>query len=163
VNARMRNTARTTTRVSRRRVEPCRGIPLPLDTAHGNKGGMNPDHIANESTTRAIAAGKLKHNFAIKLLKKTGLFQPQPYLYFCVRCRFTFLVNQTRGSIVAVNPDGKPLSEPENSARIATFAEGPCPALEPLYREFSSGSRRRVSLARSIAHLLNLPRMITQR
>jgi len=109
-------------------------IPFPLDSAHGGKGGISANHIANESMARAIAAGKLKHNFVIKFLKKPGLFQPQPYLYFCVRCRFRYLVNQTRGTVVAVDSEGKPLSEPENSARIATFSQGPCPALEPLYR-----------------------------
>ena len=164
MNARMRNsTGRTTTRVSGRRAKPYRVIPLPLDSARSDKSGINSYRCSNESMARAMAAGKLRHSFAIKLLTKSGLFHPQPYLYVCVRCRFTFVVNQSRGSVVAVNRDGKPLSEPENSTRIATFAEGPCPALEPLYREFSSGSRRRVSLARSIAQLLNPPRMITQR
>jgi hypothetical protein len=106
-----------------------------LHSARSGKDNTCADITPDESMARTTAAGKLKHSFAIKeLSRKPGLFQPQPYLYACVRCRFKFVVNQKRGSVVAVDSDGKQLSEPENSARIATFSQGPCPALEPLYR-----------------------------
>ncbi len=71
----------------------------------------------------------MRHNFYIELLRKpSGLFKPQPYLYSCIRCKWAFLVNVRRGSLTAVDVDGVPLSQPENSKRVGTFAEGPCPA-----------------------------------
>jgi hypothetical protein len=132
VNARVKNTARPTTiRVSRQQAEPSRVIPLSLDTAWVSKGGISPNPIANQSMPRALAAGKLKHNFVIQLLKKSGFFQPQPYVYFCIRCRFTFLVNQTRGSVVAVNSGGKPLSDQEIRRVPQPFFKAPVPLWNP--------------------------------
>jgi hypothetical protein len=39
-------------------------------------------------------------------------------------------VNERRGSIVALDRKAQPISEPENSRRLATFAQGPCPAFK---------------------------------
>jgi len=74
----------------------------------------------------------MRHNFAIKALEKPGLFKPRPYLYYCIRCKWTFRVNDRRGSVVAVDNAGQPLPAGENAKRVATFAEGPCPTLRQL-------------------------------
>ena len=75
---------------------------------------------------------QLRHNFAIESLPKDPKSRSRPYLYMCVRCKWTFRVNDRPGSIVTIDQNGSPLSEPENSRRAATFAVGPCPALKVL-------------------------------
>jgi hypothetical protein len=71
---------------------------------------------------------EMKHNFVIRALKKPGFFAPRPYIHLCVRCQQIFLVNQRRGSVVAIDRNRNPLPEPENSTRVEIFAEGPCPS-----------------------------------
>jgi hypothetical protein len=71
---------------------------------------------------------EMKHNFAIRALKKPGLFARRPYIYLCVRCQQIFLVNERRGSVVAIDRNQNPLPEPENSRQVKTFAGGPCPS-----------------------------------
>ena len=92
-------------------------LPTPVDSASGHHA---PDQ---------------RHNFAVKALAKSGLFKPRPYIYICVRCRYTFMVNERRGSIVALDRNAKPVYEPENSRRLATFAQGPCPAFKSSKRQ----------------------------
>jgi hypothetical protein len=75
-----------------------------------------------------------KHVFAIKILDKPpGLFKPNRYLYHCARCRWSFVVNDGRsGVITAVDGDGNSLQHDDAERRLATFALGPCPALQVL-------------------------------
>lgn len=74
----------------------------------------------------ALSPEETKHNFAIRRLKKPGFFARRPYIYLCVRCRQIFLVNEHRGSIVAIDRNRNPMPEPANSRQVETFAEGPC-------------------------------------
>jgi hypothetical protein len=76
----------------------------------------------------AFTAEETRHHFAIEALEKPGPLRPQPYLYTCVRCRWIFRINDSRGSIIALDGLGRRLPEPENSKRIVTFHRGPCPA-----------------------------------
>ena len=76
----------------------------------------------------AFSAEEMRHRFAIETLGSAGALRSQPYLYTCVRCKWIFRVNDSRGSIVALDGLGRPLAEPENSKRIVTFHHGPCPA-----------------------------------
>ncbi len=69
----------------------------------------------------------MRHTFAIRAFEKPGLFKPRPYLYYCIRCKWTFRVNDRRGSVIAVDKAEQPVPAAENAKRIATFAEGPCP------------------------------------
>ena len=46
------------------------------------------------------------------------------HIYLSVRCQQIFLVNERRGSVVAINRDRNPLLEPEQSREIKTFADG---------------------------------------
>ena len=74
---------------------------------------------------------KMPHMFAIKVLDKLpGLFKPRRYLYHCVRCKWSFIVNDGRRGALRPIADGiMPLSRDEVVARAATFAAGPCPAM----------------------------------
>ena len=91
----------------------------------------------------------LGHNFAVKVLDKLpGYFQPRRYSFFCVRCRWSFLVNDgRRGVITALDANGNPMDPDEAAERIATFAQGPCPALKilsvaPRQSERANGSQQ---------------------
>ena len=60
-----------------------------------------------------------RHSYAIKVLGKLpGFFQPQRYSYYCVRCKWSFLVNDgRRGVVTALDASGKPLERPEAAER----------------------------------------------
>jgi hypothetical protein len=74
---------------------------------------------------------KTPHLFAIKVLDKLpGLFKPHRYLYHCVRCKWSFVVNDgRRGALRPIPENGTPLTRDEVVARAETFAAGPCPAM----------------------------------
>jgi hypothetical protein len=76
------------------------------------------------------------HIFAIRAMEKLpGLFKPRRYLYHCARCKWSFIVNDgRRGLITAVSDKFVALERDEADRRVATFATGPCPALEILAR-----------------------------
>ena len=80
------------------------------------------------------AVQNLRHNFAIWVLgRRPGFFKPQRYTYRCLRCQWTFVVNdEYRGSVrVAFDRSGL-LSTSEAERRLATFEMGPCPGLRVL-------------------------------
>lgn len=81
-----------------------------------------------EKSVPRRSAADLKHTFVVKPLKRRGVFKPRTHAYLCLRCRYAFLVSERRGLIVAVDRKAQPLPDPENSRRLATFAQGPCPA-----------------------------------
>jgi hypothetical protein len=122
-----------------------------------------------ETVDRAITPESLRHNYAIRALEKPGLFQPRPYVYTCVRCRYSFIVNESRGSILSVDRNGTPLPEPENTTRIETLADGPCPSLRMQTRQahrtvpIAQPSRFVGALARVVAFLLGPPHQNDQR
>ena len=94
--------------------------------------GPNNKLRASFRHTSRRAPKEMRHNFAIKALEKPGLFKPRPYLYYCIRCKWTFRVNDRRGSVIAVDKAEQPVPAAENAKRIATFAEGPCPTLSQI-------------------------------
>lgn len=71
------------------------------------------------------------HLFAVKALEKLpGLFKPRRYLYYCARCRWSFIVNDGgRGTLTPLHDNGEPLPHETAVARAETFASGPCPAM----------------------------------
>jgi hypothetical protein len=97
------------------------------------------DRTANEKrpySSRSRFTGTLgerpvRHEFAIEDLGQAGWLRPHRYRYFCIRCRWLFLIENRRGKATAVDESGRPLCEPEQSDRVASFALGPCPAALP--------------------------------
>jgi hypothetical protein len=89
---------------------------------------------AEATEMKTQVSPETKHIFAIKILDKLpGLFKPHRYLYHCARCKWSFVVNDGRsGAINPVDNDGNPLPDDESLKRIATFALGPCPAMQVL-------------------------------
>ena len=106
-----------------------------------------PFSSTQEGTARArrkmafTAAEETRHHFAIETLEKPEAFRPQPYLYTCVRCRWIFRINDSRGSIIALDGLGRHLPEPENSKRIVSFHRGPCPAF-PVFEDLATETQR---------------------
>jgi hypothetical protein len=78
-------------------------------------------------------ATRLRHDFVVGPQRHSELFARPARLYYCVRCKWSFLVC---GSKVAVlNEEESPQDEipivgEESLRRFNTFAEGACPALE---------------------------------
>ena len=102
--------------------------PLPLSpNAHPRPKRADPTRDAKRFAPEFSPADQ-KHSFVVKALEKPGLFKSRPYIYICLRCRYAFLVNERRGSIVALDRKAQPIPEPENFRRLSTFAQGPCPA-----------------------------------
>jgi hypothetical protein len=95
-----------------------------------------------ESPAPRVPKPDLKHSFVIRAMKRRGLFKPRLRVYACIRCRYTFLVNERRGVIVAVDRKVQPISNPANSSRIATFQHGPCPALKSATHKIRVGVER---------------------
>lgn len=114
----------------------------------------------------ALSAEETRHHFAIETLEKSGSRRPQPYLYTCIRCRWIFRINDSRGSIIALDGLGRHLPEPENSKRIVTFHRGPCPAFpvfEHMAPEIQRDNRLLGYLSRFVDTLRNLTDVGTRR
>ena len=106
------------------------GIQMPLAVSPAGYRELDrlyPSARRNYSA-KPFSPEEMKHNFAIRALKKPSFFAHRPYIYLCVRCQQIFLVNERRGSVVAIDRNRNPLPEPENSRQVKTFAEGPCPS-----------------------------------
>jgi len=73
----------------------------------------------------------LKHNFAIWVMgRRPGWFKPQRYMYRCLRCKWSFVINdERRGSLRCAADKTGELTREEELRRIATF-EGPCPGYQ---------------------------------
>jgi hypothetical protein len=75
-----------------------------------------------------LTTTRLRHDFLIGPQRHSDLFEKPARLYYCCRCKFSFLVC---GSKVAVlNEDEVPITGEESLRRFNTFGEGPCPVLE---------------------------------
>ena len=98
---------------------------------------------------KAQMAAATKHVFTIKILDKLpGLFKPNRYLYYCARCKWSFVVNDGRSGVISpVDNDGNPLPHDEARSRVATFALGPWTA--EYLRWFMWGWRQSLNSRRS--------------
>ena len=120
---------------------------------------VSPGRAFRTRRKMAFTAEETRHHFAIETLEKPGSFRPQPYLYTCVRCQWIFRLNDSRGSIIALDGLGRRLAEPENSKRVDTFHRGPCPAfpvLEYLVNEAERESRVPGFISKIVAMLRGL-------
>ena len=137
--------------------------PLDPHMLHKSSIGGNVQSSATlERTPRtrrrmAFTVEETRHHYAIEALEKPGSFRPQPYLYTCVRCRWIFRVNDSRGSIIALDGLGRRLSEPENAKRIVTFHRGPCPAF-PVFEYLVAEVDRESLLPRYLSRIVGVLR-----
>lgn len=142
--------------------------PLDLSTTHERSIDVVVDSsVTSERAPRfkrklAFTAEETRHHYAIEALEKPGAFRPQPYLYTCVRCRWIFRVNDSRGSIIALDGLGRRLPEPENAKRIVTFHRGPCPAF-PIFEYLVPELERESRLPKYLSRIVDMVRALTSR
>ncbi|HLX38255.1 MAG TPA: hypothetical protein VKR29_10660 [Candidatus Binataceae bacterium] len=78
-----------------------------------------------------VSPNTLRHNFAIWVMgRKPGWFKPQRYMYRCLRCKWSFVINDERRGSVRMAADTPGMTPQEEARRIATFVEGPCPGYQ---------------------------------
>ena len=126
--------------------EPARSIANPRPTESGWR---------RLRTARILAARPVRHLFAIQRLPSGLARYPYNYCYYCVRCRWSFLVDGL-GGVEPVDANLHPLVETEAAYRRETFARGPCGATwassavvdggRKSAEQGSPGSNRRASL-----------------
>ena len=119
-----------------------------------------PERAPRFKRKLAFTAEETHHHYAIEALEKPVSFRPQPYLYTCVRCRWIFRVNDSRGSIIALDGLGRRLAEPENAKRIVTFHRGPCPAF-PVFEYLVP--ERESRLPKYLSKIVDVVRALTSR
>ena len=88
----------------------------------GKRNGRVTRHGLRRSRKRACRVGGIikvfmRHMFAIKDLEQNGWFKPHSYRYFCVLCRWTFLVENRRGNAIALDESGSALNGAGGAAR----------------------------------------------
>jgi hypothetical protein len=137
----------------------------PYATHKSSNGGNVQSSAIQERAPRtrrkmAFTVEETRHHYAIEALGKSGSFRPQPYLYTCVRCQWIFRLNDSRGSIIALDGLGRRLAEPENAKRIVTFHRGPCPAFPVLEYVVPEHESR---LPKLISKLVDMLRGLTDR
>jgi hypothetical protein len=69
----------------------------------------------------------LRHEFLFGSLSKSPIVSRAARVYYCIRCKWHFLVCEKR--IAALDENGYPLGGAEGYERFKTFGDGPCPAL----------------------------------
>jgi hypothetical protein len=102
-----------------------------------------------------LSANAMRHNFAIWVLEKAGMSRRRFRLYYCVRCKWAFQVDNRSGSVTPLDEKGDPLRAFEASERLATFGVGPCPVLSRL----TEGARLTQVVTRQEAFLARLATM----
>jgi len=114
---------------------------------------VGPDRIAQryklalvssgkvESSPASLGAGpamftraEMRHNFAIWAIKNQADTRRQRHLYYCVRCKQAFSVDDRGGCVTPLDSQGTPLQGSEARKRLDTFSCGPCPAFKGLTR-----------------------------
>ena len=98
---------------------------------------VKPSKVEFSPTTVGTASAmftpaEMRHNFAIWAVNKDASVKPQRHLYYCLRCKEAFSVDDHSGSVTPLDPRGRPVLGKEAVTRLATFGQGPCPAFSRL-------------------------------
>ena len=92
-----------------------------------------------------VIPNTLRHNFAIWVMgRKPGWFKPQRYMYRCLRCKWSFVINDERRGSIRVAADTPGMTREEELRRIATFTDGPCPGYEGANEDITASQARNV-------------------
>ena len=81
-----------------------------------------------------FTAAEMRHNFAIWAVKNDADSRSQRQLYYCIRCKQNFSIDDTSGSVTPLDSRGYTLQGSEAKSRLDTFASGPCAAFSKLTR-----------------------------
>ena len=80
---------------------------------------------------KVVRPRPLRHQFAIEHLRSTEARHGYDYRYYCVRCRWMFLVDR-HGGVIALDDRNEVLPVSEGARRARTFAHGPCGSSAPV-------------------------------
>jgi hypothetical protein len=75
---------------------------------------------------------EMRHNFAIWEARQKLPAKRAVHLYYCVRCKQAFSVDDRSGAATPLDPHGDPIQGCEAARRLATFGDGPCPVFSGL-------------------------------
>jgi len=106
--------------------------PLRIPAPVGSRGAKS-SRGSTKSRTPIFACTEMRHNFAIWALERDAASGRRLRVYYCVRCRWAFSVDDRSGSVNPVGGDGNPIKGPAAATRLTTFPQGTCPALAALY------------------------------
>ena len=110
------------TRVGSDQKVPFRGLTL-VDSRKANT-----DNRQAWPVGPLFSAAQMRHNFVIWALERSGTSCGRLHLYYCLRCKWAFRVDDRSGSVTPLDRNGNPIQELEAAERLATFGVGPCPA-----------------------------------
>ena len=97
----------------------------------------------------------LQHELVIGPMRDSSIFPEKARLYYCIRCRWSFLVCGHK--VAVLDEDGKPIAGDESFSRFSTFEEGSCPVLEEFASEvLAQGDSARLSIRREDDECSNL-------
>jgi hypothetical protein len=103
-------------------------IPFAAQDRSANMSRPSRDGWQRLLAARNSSSGRrVRHLFAIQRLRQGAAGGSYNHCYYCVRCRWAFLVDG-RGGVIAVDSDNQPLAHEEAAHRVESFAHGPCGA-----------------------------------
>jgi hypothetical protein len=79
-----------------------------------------------------FTSAEMRHNFAIWAVKNNAGTRPRRHLYYCVRCKQAFSVDDRSGCVTPLDSQGNTLHGSDAKKRLDTFSCGPCPAFSGL-------------------------------
>ena len=99
------------------------------------------------SLKRAAGRNEPRHEFVIGPSHFHPRLGRSGRLYYCYRCKWSFLVCGNGNEVVVLDNCGQAVAGDESAMRFATFAAGPCPVLAGLVREMERRNSGRVAEA----------------
>jgi hypothetical protein len=108
----------------------------------------------------AFSSAEMRHNFAIWSLDNEASCGRRLHLYYCLRCKWSFSVDDRRDSVTPLNLNGYPVHGVEAADRLATFSLGPCPVFS--HRTGNSRLTQEITAVETIrTRLLSIPVLLS--
>lgn len=125
----------------------------------------NTDERMASPAGPAFSPNEMRHSFAIWAVKNADTSGHRSHLYYCVRCKWSFRVDDRSRSVTPLDQNRSGLQNFEAAARLATFDVGPCPVFNGLTGSawFTQVIKHREFLCRRFAAMLYAIRRIWKR
>jgi hypothetical protein len=83
---------------------------------------------ARATAQTMFTSAEMRHNFAIWAVKNNADKRGHHHLYYCIRCKQAFSVNDSSGAVSLLDSQRNALQGSEAIKRLGTFRCGPCAA-----------------------------------
>ena len=93
---------------------------------------MEPSPASFGTGRVMFTPAEMRHEFAIWAVKNNADTRAQRHLYYCLRCKQAFSVDDRNGCVTPLDSQGNTLQGSEAIKRLDTFSCGPCPAFSRL-------------------------------